>query len=545
MSHKTYTSCLGVITIALVGLALAACGGSGSTTTAGTNGAAGMGSVGIVLTDGPTTGFAEVNVTITEIALIPDDDHDNNGHVVIFQGEEKTVNLLSLTDFSELFAISNQVPAGNYEKIRLQLKQPNGIALVKKDDQGSVIETIYPKMTGNGKLDLNPRGDFHVVANQTLYIQVDIDANKSLHIVETGNGQYRFRPVVFVDIIDHQFSGKLVRHFGYVHDLDMLNNRFKLCGQPMDIMGSSSTDMPDADNNSHTVSRTSMHSIDACIKVVAGNASVFDQNGDPADMGGIHNNDALTAIGFVRSYEDDDDDDDINDDSDADFDDDDVNDDNDANDDNDNDDNVRSARHSHDYHDDHHEIRLYAEVIEMGDKDAFAVVDGVVASEPQTEADAFGLTLEDTTEISVQLQTGTKVFSRSGQRLDYQSIAMDLTASVDGVYSAVDSSVLNSSLVIVDTAMVDSMEKVHGDVLSVDTVNKIITISTVDGERMIRVTDDSSIFLLLGDDDSSLSDIIDIMAVPTNVDLDAYGHASNDGYFDANTVIVESPETTQ
>jgi len=271
---------------------------------------------------------------------------------------------------------------------------------------------------------------------------------------------------------------------------------------------------------------------------------VFDQNGDPADMGGIHNNDALTAIGFVRSYEDDDDDD-INDDSDDDFDDDDVNDDNDANDDNDNDDNVRSARHSHDYHDDHHEIRLYAEVIEMGDKDAFAVVDGTVASEPQTEADAFGLTLEDTTEISVQLQTGTKVFSRSGQRLDYQSIAMDLTASVDGVYSAVDSSVLNSSLVIVDTAMVDSMEKIHGDVLSVDAVNKIITISTENGERMIRVTDNSSIFLLLNDDGSSLSDIIDIMSVPTNVDLDAYGHASNDGYFDADTVIVESPETTQ
>lgn len=556
MSHKTYTSYLGVITIALVGLALAACGGSGSTTTAGANGAAGMGSVGIVLTDGPTTGFAEVNVTITEIALIPDDDHDNygdNGHVVIFQGEE-TVNLLSLTDFSKLFAISNQVPAGMYEKIRLQLKQPNGIELVRKDDQGNVTETIYPNMTGNGKLDLNPRGDFYVVANQTLYIQVDIDADKSLHIIETGNGRYQFRPVVFVDIIDHQFSGKLVRHFGYVHDLDTINNRFRLCEQPIPIADpqptESATDVPGNDSNPDTVPvAASMNNMDSCIKVIAANASVFDQDGNPTDVSGIQNNDTLTAIGFVRSYEDDDDDldhdanDDINDDSDDDFDDDDVNDDNHANDDND--DNVRSARHSHDYHDDHHEIRLYAEVVELGDKEAFAVVDGTVASEPQTEADAFGLTLEDVTEISVQLQTGTKVFSRSGQRLDYQSIAIDLTASVDGVYSAVDSSVLNSSLVIVDTAMVDSMEKVHGDVLSVDTVNKIITISTEDGEKMIRVTDDSSIFLLLDDDGNSLSDIIDITAIPTNVDLDAYGHASNDGYFDADTVIVESPETIQ
>jgi len=61
---------------------------------------------------------------------------------------------------------------------------------------------------------------------------------------------------------------------------------------------------------------------------------------------------------------------------------------------------------------------------------------------------------------------------------------------------------------------------------------------------MIRISDDSSIFLMLGADGSSLSDMIDIMAVPSNAELDAYGHAANDGYFDADTVIIESPETT-
>jgi len=485
-------------------MVLVACGGSGST--ASTANTAGNGSVGIVLTDGPTTDFAEVNVTITEVSLIPDDGSDNNGHVVIFQGE-KTINLLSLTDFSELFAISNEVPAGQYEKIRLHLKQPNGIELIKKDDLGNVIETVYPKMTGNGKLDLNPRGDFRVVAGQTLYIQLDIDANKSLHIVATGNGGYQFRPVIFVDVIDHQFSGKLVRHFGYVHNLDMANNHFKLCDQPIDLMNppaaGSSTGTSETGN---TTEIDSIYGMDACIKVVADDASVFDQDGNPADMSRIQDNDMLTAVGFVRSYEDDDlDVDDLNDNSD-------------------------------------HEIRLYAEVIEMGDMDTFAVVDGTVATEPQTEADAFALTLEDATEINVQLQAGTKVFSRSGQRLDYQSIAMGLTASVDGVYSAMDSGMLKSSLVIVDTAMIDTMEKLHGNVLSVD--NNIITISTSEGEKMIRISDDSSIFLMLGADGSSLSDMIDIMAVPSNAELDAYGHATNDGYFDADTVIIESPETT-
>lgn len=492
MSHKAYTSYLGAAALALISMALVACGGSGSTTNT-----AGNGSVGIVLTDGPTADFAEVNVTITEVSLIPDDDSENNGHVVIFQGE-KTINLLSLTDFSELFAISNEVPVGQYEKIRLHLKQPDGIELVKKDDLGNIIKTVYPNMPGNGKLDLNPRGNFRVVAGQTLYIQLDIDANKSLHIVETGNGGYQFRPVVFVDVIDHQFSGKLVRHFGYVHNLNMANNRFKLCDQPIDMTGTGST--------TETVSTQGM---DACIKVVAADASVFGQDGNPTDMSGIQNNGMLTAVGFVRSYE-----------YDNDLDTDDVND------------------------DSYHEIRLYAEVIEMGGMDAFAVVDGTVASEPQTETDAFGLTLGDTTEISVQLQTGTKVFSRSGRRLDYQSIATDLTASVDGVYSAMDNSMLKSSLVIIDTAMIDTMEKLHGNVLDVDIGNRIITISTDGGEKMIRLSDDSSIFLMLEAGASSLSDMIDIMAVPTNAELDAYGHAANDGYFDANTVIIESLETT-
>ncbi|MDT8384179.1 MAG: DUF4382 domain-containing protein [Gammaproteobacteria bacterium] len=512
MSHKTYTSPLGTLVLALISLALVACGGAGSSTNS-----TGNGSVGIVLTDGPTADFAEVNVTITEISLIPDDDSDNdidndNGPVVIFQGEE-TINLLRLTDFSALFALSNAVPAGEYEKIRLQLKQPNGIELVKRDAQGNITETVYPAMTGNGKLDLNPRGDFHVVANQTLYIQLDIDADKSLHIVQTGNGGYRFRPVIFVDIIDQQFSGKLVRHFGYVQSLDAANNRFKLCDQPM-------ADMPTT-----TALSLVTQSIDGCIEVVADDVSVFDQNGDPADRSGIQDDDMLTVIGFVRSYEEHDDDDEetgSTNSTDADS----------------------TDADSTDADD--HTIRLYAEVIEMGDRDTFAIVDGSVTTEPQTAAAAFGLALDETTDIQVQLQAqaGTRVFSRSGQRLDYRGIDLGLTASVDGVYSATDSSLLKAGLVIVDSAKIDSLQKLSGTVLSVDADSRLITISSDSGDKLIRLTDDSHIFLMLGDGAGALSTVIDILAVPVGAELDVYGHAATDGYFDANTVIVESPDTT-
>lgn len=500
--------------LAALTVLLTACGGGG-----GSSGSSNSGSVGIVLTDGPTADFAEVNVTITEIKLMADDEHDGNGDVVLFQGEQ-TVDLLNLTDFSTVFALNTNVPAGKYEKIRLQLKQPHGIELVKKDALGNVIDTIYPKMSGNGKLDLNPRHDFYVLPNQALYLQVDIDADKSLHVVKTGNGGYRFRPVVFVDIIGQQFSGKLVRQFGYVRNLDTINNRFKLCDSPL-----ASVD-PTTTGSESTTAVKSMHVMEGCLTVMAGSASVFSESGEPMDLSGLVNNQMLTAIGFIRH-----------------------NDENEAEDnlgEEDNEENNGSTespdRSSH--HEDDDDIRLLAEVLEVGSEGSFAVVDGTIASEPQTEADAFALTLPDSTEISAQLQMGTKVFSRSGERLDYQAINMGLTASVDGVYSALNSSILNSALVVVDTAMAATMEKISGQVLAVDTLNRIITISTGTGEQMIRVGDTTNIFLLEDNGSGALSSAIDITAIPANAVIDVYGHANIDGYFDADTIIVEAAAAT-
>jgi hypothetical protein len=494
---------LGLFALLISSALLVACGGgSGSGNTAGSGG------LGIVLTDGPTSDFAEVNVTINEILLIPDDDHGDRDHVVIFQGEEK-VNLLNLTDYSQLFAISSDVPAGEYEKIRLKLKHPHGIELVKKDAQGNVIETIYPDMAGNGKLDLNPRHDFHIMANQTLYVQLDIDADKSLHIVQTGNNKYRFRPVIFVDVIDDQYTGKLVRHFGYVSHLDLIQNRFKLCDQPVMVVDPQTDSSVDQDEQ-------------YCIKVKVDGASVFDINGDPADLAGLQVNDPLTVIGFVRSYDDDENDDDENSDE--------------------NDDLLTVVpRHAHGDYDDDHEMRLYAEVIEMGEMGVFSELDGTIASEPQAADDSFGLTLEDTSEVTAQLQTGTKVFSRKGVRLDYQAIDMGLTASVDGVFSTMDPSILKSSLVIVDTDMMAMLEQHHGTVLDVDTTNGVITISTATGDMMLRMMTDTSIFLLHEATADTLSEMIGLEEVPVGAAVDVYGYAATDGYFDVDTLLVEAP----
>jgi hypothetical protein len=83
-----------------------------------------------------------------------------------------------------------------------------------------------PKLPGNGKLDLNPRGSFQVVGGETLVIELDLDMTKSLHLVSAGNsGKWQFRPVVFVTIAPD--DTKLVRVFGEVRTLEGM--RFELC----------------------------------------------------------------------------------------------------------------------------------------------------------------------------------------------------------------------------------------------------------------------------------------------------------------------------
>jgi len=131
--------------VALLALLLSACGGNTTSTNTGS------GTMGIVLTDAPNSDFLAVNITITQILLLSDD--DSSGPVSLFEGEE-TINLLSLRDHAELFALRD-VPAGNYEKIRLILKQPDGLELVLANG-----DKQYPHLPGNGKNDLKPTRAF-------------------------------------------------------------------------------------------------------------------------------------------------------------------------------------------------------------------------------------------------------------------------------------------------------------------------------------------------------------------------------------------------
>jgi hypothetical protein len=70
------------------------------------------------------------------------------------------------------------------------------------------------QLPANGRIDLNPQGPFEISAGEDLVIQIDFDLARSIKLTTTGSGRYRFRPVVFIDVLDQTASLRLSKLFG-------------------------------------------------------------------------------------------------------------------------------------------------------------------------------------------------------------------------------------------------------------------------------------------------------------------------------------------
>ncbi|NND68993.1 MAG: DUF4382 domain-containing protein, partial [Halioglobus sp.] len=251
---------------------IASCGGGGGGGSTGsvdlpneldpnTNGSE-TGTVTILATDLVTDQFSAINLTITRAELLGDGDRQ-----LLFEGE-KTFNLLALANVTEIFSVT-EVTAGTYSKIRLTLTL---IELLFHDDR----PPEYPRLPGNGKLDLNPRGDLYVDADNPLTIELDFDAEKSLHVVENGNGRFNFRPVVLTKQVENEFDTKLIRQMGVVRNLNAEAGTFDLC-----LIEDAVTDEED------------------CVRVaIEGDAtSIFSATGEAIGAGDLENGAIATVVG--------------------------------------------------------------------------------------------------------------------------------------------------------------------------------------------------------------------------------------------------------
>jgi hypothetical protein len=282
-----------ILGVALVS-SLVSCGGGGDGDSTDAS-IQGKGTVGVLLTDMPADPemFDSIYASITKVELLGSED---NGRVTLYSGKPKTFDLLRLRNEAIPLAFNDSVPAGEYCKIRLILSD---LELVMDDDTSATNdnETYHPNLPGNGKLDLLARDCFNVVADEVLTLQLDIDAGESIHVVGNNNG-YKFRPVVFVDIVDQSFDSKLVRLTGEIAKIDTDKRSLLLCdaipSKNMDNLG--------------------------CVKVHFGDVSAFfdnqQYNGAPRPISELLSIEKLgheiTVVGWPRFWDDPDIDEDKN-----------------------------------------------------------------------------------------------------------------------------------------------------------------------------------------------------------------------------------------
>jgi Domain of unknown function (DUF4382) len=287
-SLRLFRRCALALALATAGVApFAGCGSGSSTTVVATTG-----TVAVVVTDAATDDFLQVWLTVTKVELLGE-----QGHFTLFEGREE-FDLLAMRDDARLLSLGHEVPAGEWSKIRLHVEDVELIRLIADDDAdlevdcppdvipdpGFVCESITPKIVANGKIDLNPRGPITVRGGETLFVQLDLDANKSIHIHETGNDRFMFRPVVFVDLFAVRID-RLVRIEGRITGIDLDAQKLIVCG-------------------THLVFRADAQQDGAksrCVDVRVGpDTSIFDSDGQPASLDDLAAGDEIAAIGRFR-----------------------------------------------------------------------------------------------------------------------------------------------------------------------------------------------------------------------------------------------------
>ena len=192
-------------------IVLAACGGGGGSSnrapapqTTTSPQPAGEGGLTLLLGDNALDGVEAVIMQISAVRLLGED-----GQIDLTLEEVPTeVDLLALQNLTESL-FEGDVPEGDYSKIRLEV------------DSLQIIEVGNPnpvdvQLVANGKVDLNPQGPFSIIPGEELVIEIDIDLDRSIHLITTGNSRYRFRPVVFVDVIDRADEPRMTRIFGEI-----------------------------------------------------------------------------------------------------------------------------------------------------------------------------------------------------------------------------------------------------------------------------------------------------------------------------------------
>lgn len=481
---------------ALALLLIASCGGGGSSgpqVTASATAAAPTdttGVVGILLTDAPSDDYTRIMMRITEVQLL-----GNGAPQTVFAGD-LVFDLLSLRNHSNLLSLSDAVAVGDYDKIRLRVES---ITLYYLDELGDE-QSVDVRVPANGKVDLNPRGTFTVSADSALLIQIDLDAKKSIHIVGTGNGSHRFRPVVFVEIDEHAIPSGLLRVSGVVGNINDDPSAFELC------------ELDDVHVDTPT---------DGCIAVnVDERTSFFDAEGQPTTPNQLTQGERVTV--FARAIV--------------------VPiDEGDAGDDGDNADDDTIGM-----------VQLAAYVVHQGAPADLLSLDGTARSTVD-EADRFefevmaGQELEEGT-INVQLHDETRILSGNDlSDLTPDAIEPGLLTEVSGMVQPglpEDPTSLSAALVLIRGDQPSAgLTELEGTVVGVDTETFTLFAENEQppGDRCVAPVDDAHYLTVMVDaEDGADHEEVDADYLDVGQEVTVYGaYAESGDCFEADTIIID------
>jgi len=485
--------CAGLMALLMAVLFLSACNSGSSTGAAAVSSTPNTGSVGILLTDGPTEQFCSILLTVNAVKLISDE-----GQVTIFRGKRE-IDLLDLRDNNELISVGRRVPAGMYEKIRLEIDDEMAL-LQECGEDGEVIDEHVARLP-SGKVDLNPRGEFRLRGGSLMLIQLDMDAEKSIHAHMTGNGmKYQFRPVVFVDILTTGAPGRLVRLTGTIEDIVSDPESFQLCrshvvSRPLDTDGERRV-MMDEDGDYDEGER------DGCVEIrVLDGTSIFIAKAVPGEFGDLTEGEIATVLGRFAS--------------------------------------------------DGEILRLLAEVVQE-DPQTVEKVLGTIASEKVTEG-VFELEVDpdqiaDLPEdlIDVLIQKGTKIYSRSGKLLEppkFDPIQLGRRARVVGFVDLTEGEEQIYSTVIVVDLSEDPLESTSGVFLSWEVTGPLEMQLDADPE-IVCVPEDADVYLgQIVEGNIQFKKVPDPSVFRRNItEVTALGRTNAEDCLEASTVIGFDPD---
>jgi hypothetical protein len=320
-------------------------------------------------------------------------------------------------------------------------------------------------LPANGKIDLNPQGPFTVLAGQTTVVELDMHANRSFQVVETGtpNPRYKLRPVIFVNVYpgDINLPSKLVRVFGRVNSVNDAEKSVLLCNLQFVAQLGAVTTGDDGD----------------CVRLFAngstnifGSASIFGDDGLVIGFDKIAIDNKLTGIGFLAP-----------DGADVLF-------------------------------------SLYAVVMEVEEHQppsdtGWETLRGMVVS-PQADCDGdpgpqcFDFKPFDSeTPIKTRLQLATRVFDSRGTELAQTDISDTDSGSVDGLRVINGTTEeLRAALVVLS---VDVGENLVSGLLTAVSFGASYDILTVDGVTMVCVNEETDVLRILVDDE--IVTIVDLL----------------------------------